>query len=313
MMGSLQLFPVIALVGPTGVGKTAISLRLSQELGGEVVNYDSVQMYKGLDIGSAKPTALEQAVCRHHLLDILLPDEPNDAAAFARRAWHCISMIRQRGALPILSGGTNLYLRLLLDGFGDDDAGQDLALRERLTLMCKQLGVDALHKMLFEIDQPSAEKINPNDAFRIIRSLEIYAVTCMPASRWHASAVNKRITLPVLKVGLILERERLYERINRRVDEMFKAGFIEEVERLLGAGFSPTLNPLKSLGYRHVIEFLAGKFDFDELVRQVKRDHRHYARKQLIWLRRDPLIHWFNAEKLLQEKNIWHTITRFNC
>ncbi len=313
MIKSLRLFPVIALTGPTGVGKTAVSLRLCQELDGEVVNYDSVQVYKGMDIGSAKPTPEEQSVCKHHLLDILEPDEPHDAAGFVRRARHCIQTIRKKGKVPILAGGTNLYLKLLIDGFGHDEAGQDPALRQSLQLMAEQFGVEALHNLLADIDPVSADKINPNDAFRIIRSLEIYAVTGMPASTWRSDCSDRDASFPVLKVGLTLERNKLYERINRRVEKMFDAGLVDEVKGLLDSGFSQRLKPMQSLGYRHVVQFLAGEFGFEELARQVKRDHRRYARKQLIWLRKDPLIRWFDAEKLLREKNIWHRITFFNC
>lgn len=300
-------FPIIAILGPTAVGKTEISLRIAQELNAEIVNYDSVQLYKYLDIGSAKPTAEERAVVPHHLLDVMDPDEPNDVAKFVHRATTAIKRIRMRGKNVILVGGTNMYLESLLNGL-TPCPGQHPGIRSTLHFIVKSQGSHFLHEYLQNIDPESAERIHPNDHTRLFRAIEVFAQSGIPISTWHNTwhakgGISHRYE--VLKLGLICPIEELYERINRRVDIMIKTGFIEEVQQLLQMGYSPKLNALQTLGYRHIIQYLHGKFTLIECIEYLKRDHRHYARRQLIWMRADAKIHWFNPMALKRQRAIW--------
>ncbi|MDA8161825.1 MAG: tRNA (adenosine(37)-N6)-dimethylallyltransferase MiaA [Desulfobacteraceae bacterium] len=301
---SLHPFPLVAVLGPTAVGKTALSIRLASELRAEIVNFDSVQVYRGLDIGSAKPTKKELARVPHHLIDILQPDEPFNAAAFSAKARAAIKSITQRGRTVILTGGTNLYLRALLEGLAPCP-GEDHALRTRLKEIAKEFGTDVLHAFLSGIDTKSASRIHPNDTLRIIRAIEVYIKTGKTLSLWHERHQNEMVLSHCIKIGLMRPINELYERIDRRVDEMIKDGLIEEVRSLIKKGYSPDIKPLQTLGYRHMIRFLAGASAFTETVVQLKRDHRHYARRQLIWLRNKPDIKWFNPDGLARLRRIW--------
>ncbi|MEZ0328618.1 MAG: tRNA (adenosine(37)-N6)-dimethylallyltransferase MiaA [Dissulfuribacterales bacterium] len=299
-------FPIIAILGPTAVGKTEISLRLAQELNAEIINYDSVQLYKYLNIGSAKPTAEERATVPHHLLGILTPDEPNDVAKFVRRATQIIKQIRMRGKNVILVGGTNMYLESLLNGL-TPCPGQHPGIRSTLHFIVKSQGSHFLHEYLQNIDPESAERIHPHDHTRLFRAIEVFAQSGIPISTWHNTWHSKGIShqYEVLKLGLIRSIEELYERINRRVDIMMKTGFVEEVQQLLQMGYSPELNALQALGYRHIIGHLMGNYSLTQCIELMKRDHRHYARRQLIWMRADAKIHWFNPMVLNRQRAIW--------
>ncbi|MGQ9500214.1 MAG: tRNA (adenosine(37)-N6)-dimethylallyltransferase MiaA [Dissulfurimicrobium sp.] len=307
--GHLSPFPLVAILGPTAVGKTAISLRLASEIRGEIVNFDSIQVYKGLDIGSAKPSIEERLRIPHHLIDIVDPDEPFDAALFAAKAQMAIKSITFRGRVAILTGGTNLYLKALLEGLVPCP-GEAPALRTMLRGVVRNAGARILHEFLSQIDPETAERLHPNDSFRVIRAIEVYSLTGHPISFWHKKHQNDTIARSqCIKIGLIRPIDELYERIDRRVDAMIEAGLIDEVRRLLMMGYSPRLKPLQSLGYRHIIQFLSGEVDLHEALRQLKRDHRHYARRQLIWLRREHGIRWLHPDKLNGVKNIWPIIS----
>jgi tRNA dimethylallyltransferase len=302
-------FPLVAILGPTAVGKTAISLRLASEIRGEIVNFDSIQVYKGLDIGSAKPAMEERSRIPHHLIDIVDPDEPFDAALFAAKAQMAIKSITFRGRVAILTGGTNLYLKALLEGLAPCP-GEAHALRTMLRGIARDAGAGILHEFLFRIDPKTAERLHPNDSFRVIRAIEVYSLTGQPVSFWHEKHQNDAAARPqCIKIGLMRPMDELYERIDRRVDAMVEAGLIDEVRRLLMMGYSSGLKPLQSLGYRHIIQFLSGEVDLPEALRQLKRDHRHYARRQLIWLRREHGITWLHPDKLKGVKNIWPIIS----
>ncbi|MGB9712889.1 MAG: tRNA (adenosine(37)-N6)-dimethylallyltransferase MiaA [Dissulfurimicrobium sp.] len=302
-------FPMIAILGPTAIGKTGIALRLAAEIKGEIINFDSIQVYKGLDIGSAKPTKDEMATIPHHLIDILEPDEPFDAAMFAARAQMTIRSIKLKGKIAILTGGTNLYLRALIEGLAPCQ-GEDRALRTRLKRILMESGREKLYRFLATIDPKTAARLHPNDSFRVIRAIEIYILTGQPLSMWHEIHRNNTKIRPYcIKIGLIRPIDELYTKIDRRVDKMINAGLVDEVRRLLAMGFDPRLKPLQSLGYRHIIRFLAGEVSFADTIRQLKMDHRRYARRQLIWLRKEPGVKWFHPDDLVRRGKIWPAIS----
>ncbi len=301
-------FPLVALVGPTAVGKTALSLRLAEEIRAEIINVDSVQVFRGLDIGAAKPSPEEQQKVPHYLIDVVDADEPFDAADFVRRAMGIIRSITSRGKVALLVGGTGLYLRSLLEGLAPCP-GRNPMVREMLHKIQTGQGKGALHELLARIDPEAAERLHPNDTFRIKRALEVYYQTGEPMSIWqkrHRIATGQR--LPCIKIGLTRPRKELYERINARIEAMLDAGLLQEVKSLLDRGYSPRLKPLQSLGYRHMIPFLKREISFNEALAQMKRDTRHYAKRQLTWFRADPEIRWFHPETLRKADNIWKKI-----
>ncbi len=298
-------FPWVAIAGPTAVGKTDLSLRLAREINAEIVNFDSVQIYRGLDIGSAKPTIRERSMVPHHLIDILDPDEPFDAALYARKARALIRRITGRGRAVLLVGGTGLYLKALLSGLVPSPGG-DPMVRTYLRGLLESLGPGALHRLLMKRDPEAAAAIHPNDTFRVVRALEVYELTGMSMSQWRRMQKKMKNHRPCcIKIGLVRSRGELYRRINLRVDQMLETGFIEEVKKLLDRGYSPDLKPLRSLGYRHIIGFLQGTYSLSEAVRLLKRDTRRYAKRQLTWFRADPEVRWFHPQDLDQALAIW--------
>ncbi|MBX6423828.1 tRNA (adenosine(37)-N6)-dimethylallyltransferase MiaA [Thermosulfurimonas sp. F29] len=282
---------ILAVVGPTGVGKTALGIELAERFGGEIVNFDSVQVYRYLDIGTAKPTPEERARVPHHLIDILEPDEPFNAAAFVERADCVIAEIVARGKVPILVGGTGLYLRALLHGLFPVEVPEELrrTLRERL----KREGLSVLYQELRRRDPEAARRIHPHDRVRVLRALEVCLATGKTFSEMVRTHAFRERRYKALKIGLHLPRDELYRRLNERVDRMLEAGLLEEVKALLERGFSPELKPLQSIGYRHMIAYLKGEVSLEEAVRLMKRDTRRYAKRQLTWFRADPEVKWF--------------------
>ncbi len=300
-------FPLIALMGPTAVGKTELVLRLAREIHAEIINVDSVQIYRGLDIGSAKPSESEMRQVRHHLIDIREPDEPFDAADFAHAARCAIKRIQERGKAVILSGGTGLYLNALLQGLAPC-SGTSPALRLMLKKLVKRFGAEYLHFLLEERDPDAAARLHPNDTFRVIRALEVVFSTGMSLSSWHNRHARQLSSIPCIKIALTRPRAELYSRIDARVDQMIAQGFIKEVESLIEQGYDPGLKPLQSLGYRHIISFLQGHADLDTTLETMKRDTRRYAKRQLTWFRGQRAIQWFNADALMKAKAIWPVI-----
>ncbi len=301
-------FHMVALVGPTAVGKTSLSLRLAKEMCSEIISVDSVQVFRGLDIGTAKPSLEEQKRVPHHLIDVADPDEPFDAADFVRKALGIIRSIRARGKVPLLVGGSGLYLRSLLEGLAPCP-GRDPMVREMLRKISANQGKRALHDLLVGADPEAANRLHPNDTFRVIRALEVYHQTGEPMSIWqrmHKSISGQRLLCT--KIGLIRPREELYKRIDARVGAMLDAGFLEEVKFLLDKGYSHHLKPLQSLGYRHMILFLKGEVSFDEAVSQLRRDTRRYAKRQITWFRADPEIRWYHPEALMGLNKVWQEI-----
>lgn len=296
--------PVVVIGGPTGVGKTAAGIELARALDGEIVGADSVQIFRYMDIGSAKPTPAERAAAPHHLIDVADPDEPWDAARYARAARRVVADIHNRGRLPLVAGGTGLYIRALVAGIfslgspPEDSTAGDPDLRRRLREEAAALGSPALRQRLAEKDPEAAARIHPNDAFRIVRALEVLEVTGRPLSAHQAEHEFGDAPYRLFRIGLYREREALYARIERRVDAMLAEGLLEEVRCLLGRGYGSELKPMSAIGYRHMVDYLAGRVDWAETVRLLKRDTRRYAKRQLTWFRAEADTRWTTPESM---------------
>lgn len=290
----MALPPLVAIVGPTAVGKTAISLQLAQDFNGEIVSADSRQIYRGLDIGTDKaPPAARHAV-PHHLLDIVAPDEVFSLAQYQRAAYAAIDDIHRRSRLPLLVGGTGLYVRAVLDGLGIPEAPPDEALRAELEQAARSEGPLALHARLTALDPVAAGRIDPRNVRRVVRALEVCLVTGVPISQLQTASPPPYRTL---RLGLTRPRAALYERIDRRVDEMMAHGLVEEVERLLAAGFAPPLPAMTGLGYGQIAQYLRGELTLEEAVSAIKRQTRRLVHQQSTWFRADdPRIRWFDLE-----------------
>ena len=283
---------VAALVGPTAVGKTAVALALAAGLGAEIVNADSLQVYRELDIGTAKPTPEERAQVTHHLIDVADPPEMYDAARFCREGREVLRGLGRRRVAPLVVGGTGLYLKALLSGLfaqGEPAAG----VRDRVRRELGTLGLPALYQRLLHLDPATAARLHPHDTYRIVRALEVISATGRPLSEFINAHRFQDAPFTVLKLGLILPREELYQRIELRVEVMLEAGWLDEVEGLLSR-YPPTLKPLQALGYRHLINFLTGRWSWEEALTLLARDTRRYAKRQLTWFGSDPEIRWFH-------------------
>ena len=293
---------LVVLLGPTGSGKTALSLLLAERFRGEIVNCDSVAMYCAFEIGTAKPSLAERAQVPHHLLDFVAPDSYITAGEYARRARQVLNEIAGRGKLPIVAGGTGLYLRALLDGlFPGPQRSEEL--REKLRERAGRKGTGYLHRVLSRLDSQAAAKIHPNDAPKLIRAIEV----CL-ASRERMTVMWQQGRDPlqgfrVLRIGLDPNRDALYERINARAAGMFKAGLVEETRGILEK-YGDAAGPLKSLGYKQAVQLLGGEIDAATALSAAQQAHRHYAKRQMTWFRREPEVTWltgFGDEAVIQQ------------
>ncbi len=284
----------VALVGPTAVGKTALAVELAKAIGGEIVALDSMQVYRSLDIGTAKPTPEAQKEIPHHLIDVVDPWDPFTAIDYALRARQALKEIHARGRLPLVVGGSGLYLRALCGEIFNGPSGV-MGIRARLTQEMKRGGAALLHARLTHLDPSVAARIHPKDAFRLIRALEIIEVTGRRVSELWEAHRQGLMRPSTLLLGLRRERTALYNRINDRVDRMVASGLVEEVDRLLKAGHPSHLKPLRSHNYRHIIAYLLGHEDLDEAVRRTKQETRHYAKRQMTWFRSENEITWFDV------------------
>ena len=288
---------LVIICGPTGIGKTSAAIRVAQRFKGEIVGADSMQIYRQMDIGTAKPTPAEQAAAAHHMIDVADPDEPFDAARYAAMATACIRRLHRQGTPPVVAGGTGFYIKALEFGLFDTRP-PDPQVRRRLEDRADTEGIGALYTALQSGDPASAARIHPHDRFRIIRALETLESTGQPIStlqRQHGFAQKRFETF---KIGLAIERETLYARINRRVEAMIDEGLLGEVRTLLARGYSADLKSMQAIGYRHMCAYLAGHMAWDAAVDQMKRDTRRYAKRQLSWFKSDPEIIWAAPEAL---------------
>jgi tRNA dimethylallyltransferase len=282
---------IVIIVGPTASGKSDLALRLAERLDGEIVNADSMQLYRGLDIGTAKPSQELRHRVPHHLIDIADPDQEFSASDFRREAAKAIADIAGRGKRAFIVGGTGLYIRALLQGLVDSPSGAG-EVRMELEEEARQHGNEALLGELAKVDPVTAERLHPNDLLRIVRALEVYRMTGNPISQQRSSHGFSGDYYWPLKLGLMVERGELYERIDRRVERMMCDGLVEEVRTLLGRGFSPQMKALRSIGYRQICAYLSGEYSLSEGVRLMQRDTRRYAKRQMTWFGNDKEIKW---------------------
>jgi tRNA dimethylallyltransferase len=282
---------IIVICGPTAVGKTGAGIDLARAIGGEIISADSMQVYRHMDIGTAKPTAAEQAAVRHHLIDVVDPDEPFDAAAYQALGRQAIAELTRRGKAPVVVGGTGLYIKALLHGLFRSDA-RDAQVRNRLRAEAQAVGPDAFHMRLKQCDPQTAARLHPNDTIRILRALEVFEVSGRPISELQREHRFADTPFRALKLGLAIERQALYRRIDQRVQTMVEAGFEAEVRSLLEKGYGPELKPMQSIGYSHMAAFFCGTLSWEESLRTLKRDTRRFAKRQLTWFRSDPEIVW---------------------
>ena len=286
---------VVLLLGPTGSGKTALSLALGQRFSGEVVSCDSVAVYRGMDLGSAKPTPAERALLPHHLIDIANPDEPFTAGEYSRRARAALHAISQRGHLPIVTGGTGLYLRALTEGLFAGPARHD-EIRDRLRRSAQRHSPAWLHRLLTRLDPASSTRIHANDTPKLIRAIEVCLAARKPMSQVLATPETRNDPLTgfrLLRIGLNPPRAALYDRLNQRCAAMFSAGLIDETRTLL-ARYGP-VKVLDSLGYRQALQLIRGELDQPQAIALAQQGHRNYAKRQLTWFRREPDVHWIEA------------------
>lgn len=282
---------VVILLGPTGVGKSRLAIELAEELGGEIINADSMQVYRYMDIGTAKPTPEEQRRVKHHLIDIVNPDQPFHAALYRTLGRKIIDQLHREEKPIFVVGGTGLYMKVLTRGIFPSPP-VDPRIRERLKKEAEEKGREFLYERLRQLDPKTAFRLHPHDLYRVIRALEVFESTGMPLSFYHEQHRFGERPYEVLKIGLEMDRRQLYQRIDERVDQMIEKGFLEEVKRLLQMGYGPELKPLKSLGYRQMVQVLKNQISMEEAVRLVKRDTRHYAKRQWTWFRADPEVRW---------------------
>ncbi len=288
---------IVVILGPTGVGKTAMALALVGRLGGEIISADSMQVYRGMDIGTAKPTPEERRRIAHHLLDVVDPDEPFDVSRYCALAQGAVARLHAEGKPVFVVGGSGLYIRALLGGL-IDGPGADEPLRLSLKEEGKRRGIPHLYEKLRERDTQAAARINPHDSVRIIRALEVLELTGRSIVDHQKDHRFRKQPYEVLKVGLTLEREELLARIDVRTERMIADGFVGEVQRLLERGYEPSLKPMQSLGYRHLAAYLAGEVDLEGAIRLIKRDTRRYAKRQMTWFAADQEILWLAPREI---------------
>jgi tRNA dimethylallyltransferase len=282
---------ILVICGPTASGKSDLALRLAHTLDGEIINADSMQVYRGMDIGTAKPATEQRVKIPHHLIDIVRPDQSFSAADFAEAAEKAIREINSRGKRAIVVGGTGLYIRALLKGLVDSPAGTE-EVRQELQTEARQRGNPAMLEELRQVDPESAERIHPNNMVRIIRALEVFRTTGITLSRYQQEHGFSGQRYNSLQIGIHVERQLLYDRIDERVSQMLEQGLLQEVQQLLNAGYGTESKAMRAIGYKELIAHLDGEYGLDEAIRLIKRDTRHYAKRQLTWFNADKDILW---------------------
>ncbi|PYZ93060.1 tRNA (adenosine(37)-N6)-dimethylallyltransferase MiaA [Salipaludibacillus keqinensis] len=294
--------PLIVIVGPTAVGKTAASIQLAKHYNGEVISGDSMQVYREMDIGTAKITEEEMDGVPHHMINIKQPDEPFSVADFQSLAKKKIDSIHQQGKIPFIVGGTGLYVNAVIYDYHFSEVAEDSGYRERLDQFAEEHGNIALHQQLKSVDLQSYQELHPNNRRRVIRALEVYHVTGKPLR--NQEEPEKSSPYDTTVIGLTMERELLYERINQRVDAMIEAGLIEEVKRLSEAGYDQCQS-MQAIGYKEILAYVKGEVSEEEAISQLKQNSRRFAKRQLTWFRNKMQIEWFDMtvhrEKRIKE------------
>lgn len=298
---------LLIVCGPTASGKTSAAIEIALAFGGEVINADSMQVYEFMDIGTAKPTAEERRGVAHHLIDIVRPDEEYTAARFKADAAGKIAELTDRKKTAIVAGGTGLYIKALTQGLFEGPEA-DWGRRAELLEIASSKGRHALHELLKKMDPIGAGRIHPNNINRVIRAIEVCEISGRPISSVHDEHSFGESPYECLKIGLDPGKDALFEAIENRVDRMVDRGLLEETKRLAGMGFRYDLKPMRALGYKEMCGFLSGELEFDEAVSLIKRNTRHYAKRQLTWFKKDTEIKWFDPS---EKEKILETAARF--
>jgi tRNA dimethylallyltransferase len=294
MSENKTLLPLVAIVGPTASGKSALGVKLAERLGGEVVACDSTQLYRGFDIGTAKPSLTERRGVPHHLIDVLGPQDEATAGGYRQLALQILEDLRQRKRLPVFTVGTGLYLRALLHGLADVPQRSE-SLRERLRASIEEHPPGHLHRVLKRLDPEAAQKIAPADEQKLVRAVEVCILTRKPISEVHRAGRIPLEGWSILKVGLMPPREKLIERIHARTDAMFEKGWMREVQSLLESGLNEDSKPFDFIGYRELRAALHGETTLQEARVAIQQATRRYAKRQLTWFRREPDVRWFSG------------------
>jgi tRNA dimethylallyltransferase len=304
---------VLVICGPTATGKTKLSIELAKAINGEIISADSMQVYKRMDIGTAKPTAEERQGITHYLMDETEPDKSFSVAKYKELANGYIKEIVSKGKIPILVGGTGLYIHSLLDDRDFGNYQPDLAYREELYEIAEKKGGEALKEMLSLVDKPSADRLHSNDIKRLVRALEVYKLTGKTITYWNEMSKINRSPYNALIFGLTYKnRDSLYQKINNRVDEMFIKGLVNEVKTLLASGVKPEMTAMQAIGYKELVRYLKGEMTLEQAKEKIKQESRRYAKRQLTWFRRDESITWFEVDSLefIDVKNISNKIIK---
>ena len=296
--------PLIILTGPTAVGKTALSVKLAQKTGGEIISADSMQVYRHMDIGSAKIRPDEMQGVPHHLIDVLEPQEEFNVTVFQNMAKKAIGEIRSRGHIPILAGGTGFYIQAVLYDIDFTENAEETSVREALERTAEEKGAQYLHQMLKEVDPESAALIHANNIKRTVRALEYYMQTGQKISEHNEKERSRQSAYNACYFVLNDGREKIYERIDRRVDRMLSDGLVREVQALKEMGCTRELVSMQGLGYKEILGYLDGEYDLDRAVYLIKRDTRHFAKRQLTWFRRERDVIWLNRQDFPSEDAI---------
>lgn len=286
--------PLIILTGPTAVGKTALSIRLAREIGGEIISADSMQVYRHMDIGSAKITPEEKEGIPHYLIDILNPAEEFNVTIFKKMAKEAVEEIYSHGKIPIVAGGTGFYIQALLYDINFTENGEDTKIREELEELARKKGAVFLHQMLQKIDPVSAEEIHANNQKRVIRAIEYFRQTGEPISEHNKRERNRKSPYDFLYFVVNTDRKLLYERIDSRVDQMIDQGLVSEVQALKNMGCTRNMVSMQGLGYKEILDYLQGNSSLEEAVYFLKRDTRHFAKRQITWFKRERDVRWLN-------------------
>lgn len=296
--------PLIILTGPTAVGKTEISLLFAKAIGGEIISADSIQVYKYMDIGSAKITKEEMQGIPHFLIDELYPDEEFNVVIFQKKAKEYIEQIYQRGHIPVIVGGTGFYIQAVLYGIDFEETAADKSYREELEMFAKENGVEALHDKLKEVDGKAAEKIHANNKKRVIRALEYYKQTGCRISEHNEEQRKKSSPYQFVYFVLNQDRDILYQRINERVDKMMERGLLKEVEGLLEMGYQRELVSMQGIGYKEIVSYLEKEISLEEAVDRIKKETRHFAKRQITWFKRESEVTWIEMEKYFKKEDM---------
>jgi tRNA dimethylallyltransferase len=299
MLTSSQILaskPVVALVGPTAIGKTRLAIEVAKVMGTEILTADSRQVYRGMDIGTDKPTMAERQGVSHRLIDLVDPDQPFNVGDYRRHAVKEIDRLHREGRIPLVAGGTGLYIRAILRGLWEGPPA-DWNLRQQLDRQAEENGPEYLYQELVRVDPVRALHLHPHDHVKIQRALEVYSILGTPLSEAHRQHRFQDTPYKSWIIGFTMERENLYRRIEERVELELAKGLVHETKQLMEQGYHRELGSMKSLGYRQIAGFVAGEYDYQEAVRRLKRDTRHFAKRQLTWFRKEPGIHWIQLEE----------------